>query len=687
MAKDIHNTEHYDAPFADEANKGWKHLVDYCLDQYQAAKKSKYRENKLQEIKDAVAVYNQEETTSSDMWEGEANYTVPLTTISCDNLEPRLVSGLVGKKPYITFEMENEQKKDEPTEILERWFNQELEETVGIEGTARTLTHRILQEGTVYPLPSYDFDEQVRSDFIFQEDIEEFVKREPQKAAEIAQKVEAGVYTWDSGILMDLETAEPVMTDIQEPVFEGGQIGFVPFNDVFIADDVDDWESACVIRKVYPTYSQLVVDAREKIGYRNVGAWLYDQANDGKLDKESASSSQEFDGIREHGKKTIECIECSLSYIYQEDDIESGKDNPNMVEERIVVQIALESRIIVRLVPLRKIYHKNEHLLKRVRLFPEEGKSYGTSMAAKIKSIQKGASKTFNMALNIAEITMIPWFFFTESTGLKGRYKDGIELKPGKGVAVDTTDGLYFPKFAINPDQMFNWINLWVSFWERVSSIGDLQIGRQSDKDRTATETMAVIQEGNIKHNYQSTSIKEDFLAAIRTIYDLYYQHMPFNKTFLWNGEQVPIPRALMRRRKKFRLTGSTELSNKLIERQEKEMFYNQTAQDPNINPVKRAEELVKAYGHTETSEWISPNIAGVVEMIMQTPGLSEQVMQIGQQMQQQMAQAPEMEQKDLTHQQDMAHKEDEHEQEMRHKEENHNLDMIQEGQKKKDAA
>jgi hypothetical protein len=187
---------------------------------------------------------------------------------------------------------------------------------------------------------------------------------------------------------------------------------------------------------------------------------------------------------------------------------------------------------------------------------------------------------------------------------------------------------LYFPKFAINPDQILKWIDLWVSFWEKLISIGDLQVGRSGTKNTTATETMAVIQEGNIKHNYQSASIRDNFLTMIRTIYDLYYQHMPLDKSFLWNNEQVQIPRSVMRRKINFRLTGSSDLSNKLIERQEKETFYTLTQNDPSINPVKKSEELVKAYGHTNTDEWIKPGIKQIVDFVMATPGAEELVMQ-----------------------------------------------------------
>ena len=566
----------YDAPFADEANKGWKHLAKHCLDQYDIAKRSEYRSKKLAEIENAVSVYSQEDKPTEDPWEGASNITMPLTTISLDNLEPRLVSGLVGKKPFVAFEMPQDQKKDDVTELLEAWYNNELEDVVGVEKLARSITHRILQDGTVFPLPSYDIDEQVRTDFVFEDDFGEMVKDETEQAAQYAMGIEAGQFQFENGILMDLQTAKPVTRDVTESLFEGGKCQLIPFNDVFIMDDVDDWEKATVIRKVRPTYSELINDAQSKKGYINIGKWLFDAQDNDQIPANELTSTQAYDGVREHGKKTIECIECSLSYIYYEDDAEE-KDNENLTEERIIVQIALDSKIIVRIVKLRDIYHKNQHLLKSVRMFPEEGKSYGTGWAAKLSAIQKGASKTFNMAINIAEITMIPWYFFTEKTGLKARYKDGLKLKLGMGYPVDSVDGLYFPKFSINPDQMFNWINLWVSFWERVSSIGDLQVGRASEKTTTATETMAVIQEGNIKHNYQSTSIKDDFLEVLRCLYDLYYQHMPYDKTFNWNGQDIAVPRAAMRRVKKFRLTGSTEQSNKLIERQEKESFYNMT--------------------------------------------------------------------------------------------------------------
>lgn len=654
-------------PLAEEANKGNKQLVEYCLKLAQSILDSDYRSKTIDMIRKSNETYDQVEIPTTDPWPGASACVLPMTTISCDNLEPRLVAGLVGKKPYVHFEVENEQKQDEQTEILETWFNQELEDVVGVEQLSGELIGQLLREGTVYEIPEYTLEEKTRRDFLFFEDamrqiqpqmamMQEGVERQilmtkdpaerERLLLEAQQAVNEIVPQQIGGVVVDPQTGEPQFQDTTEVMFEGGKVEIIPFNDILIPDVSDDWEATPVIRRIRPTYAELMKDAREKKGFikKNIGPWLADQAGDYEIPDEERSPDQAIDDIKLHAKKTIACYECYVSYIPKPDDKEDDKELKSFDEQRLVVQIAQESMIILRVIPLIELNFKNEHLIKRTRLFPRKGKSYGISIYGKIKSIQEGASKTFNTAINVADITMIPWFMFTEATGLDN-YKDGIKLSAGKGIKVDSVEGLYFPKFSINPDQILKWIDLWTSFWERLISIGDLQVGRQGTKDTTATETLAVIQEGNVKHNYQSSSIRNDFVSLIRTIYDLYYQYMPLNKTFLWNGQQVQIPRNVMRRKINFRLTGSTDLSNKLIERKEKESFYQLSAGNPVINPVKTAEELVKAYGHTDTSEWVNPQIKTIVDTIMQVPGAGELVMQTlqqAQQMAQQMEAGPE---------------------------------------------
>ena len=655
MAKD------YFTPRAEEANGKWQHLVKYCLDKYEGIKDSSYRNKTIDEIAESVKAYDQDEEPTNDPWPGASNIQLPLTTISSDNLEPRLVAGLVGKKPYIQFEEENDQKQDDQTEILEEFYNQELEDVVKAEELAGNITHQLLQEGTVYVECKYDLDETTRSDFVFFEDVMrklapqiqgmqkqaqmsqvaameaqalgdmETAQQYAEQARAIIAESRAMVPPQVGGIVVNPETGEPLTQDVNDTVFEGGKAEIIPFKDVFIPDVCDEWEKAPVIKKIYPTYADLKNMSKDTKGWMNVGPWLCNYEGEETLDQDQKSAVQEKEGVEVTSKSTIECIVCSVNYIYRKEEDADEKEQKDFTEQRWVATIALESKILIRLMPLRELNFKNEHLIKRLRLFPRKGKAYGRSLYSKLRAIQKGASKTFNTAINITEITMIPWFLYDDRAGLdrkQGGKESGVKLEIGKGIKVANVQGVLFPRFSINPDQLINWINLWVSFWERLLSIGDLQIGRQGQEKRTATETMAVIQEGNIKHNYQSSNIKDDFLSILRTIYDLYYQYMPLDKTFLWKGKRVQIPRALMRRRYKFRLTGSTDMSNKLIERKEKEDIYQLTAEDPNINPIWRSENLLRAYGFTDTAEAIHPNIRMICEKIMQLPGADKLAME-----------------------------------------------------------
>jgi len=616
-----------------EKNGKWNHLVKYCLELYEEIDKSEYRSRKLTEIKESTSTYLQEEKQTDDPWPGASNITLPLTTISIDNLEPRLVSGFVGKRPYIRFEMEAEQKQDPQTEQLQNWFDQELEDVVKIEHRTGKLVHQILKEGTVYPMPVYDLDERPRRDFIFAGE-----ENDPEKLAylvanEIIERDEAGGVRLNGsvlgGVYVDAE-GMPVTIDRTETVFEGGKLEFVPFKDVFIPDDAEDWESTPVIRKVYPTYAELQ-RSKDKLGYMNIDDDLLTIEKERKLSEKQQSETQSLEGAQVTSKEVIECIECSISYIYQDEDQEK-EDITNFTEERLIAQIALDKKVLIRLLPLRDINFKNEHTIRRIRMFPEEGLAYGTSLYGKLKSIQKGASKTFNMAMNIAEVVMIPWFLYDQRSGIdrtvgKKSGQNQKKLKPGEGIPVDNTEGLYFPRFNVNPSQMIEFLYLWVSYWEKVVSIGDLQAGRPSEsrgKKTTATEVMAVIQEGNIKHNYQARTMREEFLGVLRTLYDLYYQNMPLEKRFLYNGQMVEIPRAAMRRRYRFKLTGSTEISNKLIERKESEDLYGMMLQNPVANPIKATTELIKRYGYTDTDEWVDPTINQIIMAIKEIPGAAE---------------------------------------------------------------
>ena len=204
-----------------EKNGKWQDFVNHCMDFYEDIGKSEYRDNKISVIKDAYRVYEQRPVPTDFPWPDASNVILPLTTITVDNLEPRLVSGLTGKKPIMSFEIEGISEQDPPTQVLEKWFNDELAQTVGIDNVTSTIVHKALLEGTVFPIATYDEDEVVRRDYIFAETMD----------PNTGQMVPTG------HIEIDPETGEALTEDVTDSVFQGGKVEYAEFSDVYIADD------------------------------------------------------------------------------------------------------------------------------------------------------------------------------------------------------------------------------------------------------------------------------------------------------------------------------------------------------------------------------------------------------------------------------------------------------------------
>jgi hypothetical protein len=582
-----------------EVKEVFEKIVKRCDDLHALYSKSAYREDKVAESGSARETYSQK-PVKRDVggWEGSSNVCLPLTTITVDNLEPRIVAGLIGKEPYIQFEVTGMEKKDEMLTLLEDWFNKELKDRVKLENKSTALSHDLLLDGTVFPIATYTYDEKTVRDFVYDQ----------------------------QGQMAIGQDGTPQTQDVKKPAGEGGKIDFAPFDSILMPDNIgtqEEWEEADIIRMIYPTYTELI-DNADKTGYINIGAWLLQERDQAQILLESQiTESQKVDDIEVTGKEVIECMECHIKYpIYQDEKLEESEQT-NWTDEKIIITIAKKSGVPIRFMLQRAINFENKKIIKRIRLYPEAGKSYGTSIYGKLKAIQIGATSLFNDIIDTLSITMIPWFFYTDKTGLKGQ----AELYPGKGVKVASTEGFLFPKFSINADQYLNFLNLLMSLWERVGSIGDLQVGRPSDlagKNKTATEIMAVIEEGNIKHNYQAKVTREEYIELLRTIYDLYYQNMPADKTFRYNGQDVPIPRQQMKRDLQFVLSGSTELANKLIGRKEKESILQMFGADPYIDPIKVREDVLNSYNYMDAKEYINPQFVQLANVLKANPEIMQ---------------------------------------------------------------
>lgn len=585
-------------------NGVYQNLVDHCMKKlYEKFKNSDYRERKIEEIKQSALAYEQipDPKKKNDPWTDAVQLSMPFTTITIDNLEPRLVSGLVGTKPVVRFKMEGVTEQDEMTKAIEYWFNGELEEKVKIEARTMDLVHTILKEGTYYCIPSYKRNERIEKDFVF---------------------------TPQGGIAVD-PTGQALTQDSLRTIGESGALEAIPFTDILCADDVgtpEEWEKCDKIRLIRPTYSELMRWKEDGvIGYLadKIGPWLVTTKSKGELTEEQQTPVQQVSKASITGKETIECGEFYITYPISRDEEERDETKQtNFDEDQILVTIHLATSTLIRLAYQRDLNFSNTSSIKRVRMFAEQGKSYGTGVYGKIKAIQDGCSDFFSSMINIAYLVMLPWFFYSDKAGMRGKF----EIKPGEGIPVDDVSGILIPNFRINPSQYFSFIEMFIQLWERLGSIANPQIGRPEDTGKTATEIMMVVQEGNIKFDYQSKVMKEEFLGILELIYDLYYQHMPYDKTIIYQDVEVPLPRKMMKRGYKFLLSGSTASANWMIERKEAEDMVLISRANPELNVMKALEEMLKTRGKVNIKEWINPAIQVMVKALMMHPEIPQVV-------------------------------------------------------------
>ena len=571
-------------------------LVKHAIDLYEQFKKSEYRGKIFQEIKDARNNYEQTEISSTFPWEGASNRVMPFEMITVDNLEPRLVAGLVAKDPVVHFD--DNDIADKIDEILELWFNKELMKTVKVEELAINITHILLLEGTRFSIDQYEIKKKRSRDFIFD----------------------------DTGKLrIDKKTGEPLYEEKENIAFEGVHDEQISFDKMFIPDNIgtqEEWDDCDKIREVEYTFSELWQKRKDNHWIqKNIGPWLLPPDKQRKLQEDEKSASQIIAGVSITGKETIKCLECHIKYplkgLEEEDELKKAK----MDQEHIIATIAVDSNLCLYLARRIELNMANESLIKRIRLFAEEGRSYGRPLHSKLKSVQDAAGDLFNRMINMADIVYLPFYFYEAGSGVEGKKS----VMPGEGIPIKDVNKILFPKFNFEPRAFIDFFNIFVDMWERIGSIGETQMGKQADEKSTATEILALIQEGNIKHNYQAKIFREEFLSIIRTIYDLYYQYMPYDATISitddkGRSQKIPFPRNKMKRGYSFRLTGSTEQSNQLIERKEAEDLWKLLRGDPLVNPPKLMEELLTSYKKEDWQNYVNPQINQLITAFMAAP-------------------------------------------------------------------
>ena len=582
-------------------------IADYVCEKFDEFRQSDKRRKVKERVLEARDAYEQNTAPATEPWEGASNMKFPFDTITVDHMVPRLYATIAGKDPILNMEDFGALDKQYREDII-KFDNYVLRNDVKLQNILDPWLHTMAVDGQRYVLVYWNREKVKRRDFV----------RNPLA---------------DSGLLTEEDYFQNpeahqgemvpylgmMMHEFEETVHDGAKVEFVDFDDVYFPDRIDDWEEAPVLRKYFETWEAYQYKAMkmkfrgwiepDKETLEDFEGSLYDKRPSAEEElKLEVTDTEDRASVTEEGKLKQELF-------FVEGHINWDVDGDG-IQEKIIVRAEYNTRKCVYIRNNNEMDMFNRKQIRMTTLFPEPNTGYGYGFFHKLRQIRDGASVLFNTLVNSAIIAMLPWFIYEEGAGFE---EQEPELSPGKGVKVKDADKVKFPSINANAALFKDFLNFYIGLWERIVGLSDYSLGRESEsvgkKGSTATGTMAIIQEGQIVHEYRGVTIQHQFEEIFEIIHDLYYLNMPPGLDVAILGH--PMDRRLMSRNYKLRLMGSTVSANRYSERmevQEALMVGKEGAQMGLVNP----EPLLRMYFKTIRNLDVDEVLAGPMMQVLQ---------------------------------------------------------------------
>jgi len=518
---------------------------------------STLRRERLKTVQESRKAYRQKTEETSWPWEGASNMVTPLTRVAVDEIEPRLVTSLVGRQPYLRIQHRPGASRKEEAQLVEDYVNYVFEEETKLFVVTSKMIHKTLLDGTVFPLVHW------------------------------------------------------VKTD--SPPFDGPKIELVSMEFVWMADDIDeeDWEDATVFRYVDEfTEEQLLTKAQQEDG------WFVENLRGISTSdvSEVQTTEQELQDVsRQAVEETVKTLEAYFT----------------MEGIRWIALVDKDSFKILRLRPQQQVFSANVKPLRRFCIIREEGVSWGDPIYEVVRGVQEGVDAMWNRCVNSADICTTPWGFYKK--GLSGG-QSRLRVFPGALFASDDPSAYVFPNLTgFKPTEFVPLIQIYQTFWQRLTT-SDYMQGMESQltgkKGSTATGTLAILQEGKIKHEYRGTVLQYSFLDLMVVVYNFITDNMPQADVLPVTGQ--PVLQVSLSYSYQFGLGPSSVTANRFVDRKETEDFMMVMQPFMSLlNPMALLNDILRAYGK-RPEDYIDPELNQIVQQYLAIKENTKQLVALG---------------------------------------------------------
>lgn len=207
---------------------------------------------------------------------------------------------------------------------------------------------------------------------------------------------------------------------------------------------------------------------------------------------EQKEQKDAMEGVDSYGGETIDDLHKPLTRLMVFDVYDIDGDG---VGEDVIWWYILEIKKVVKAKPLTEMYPSSpaRRPLASAQFLPVKGRVAGISMLEMMEGLHDWMKEVIDQTMDTGTLTNSPFFFYRAH----GAMKPGtIRLYPGEGYPLgDPKRDVVFPNMN-NQSQAFgiNMISLIQQFTERLSVIGDLQLGRVPQGKASALRTVGGMQ-------------------------------------------------------------------------------------------------------------------------------------------------------------------------------------------------
>lgn len=590
--------------------------VNYVLDLFAEYSASTYRKKKIDDAEKCRKDYDGERDTKDFPWENCANYSLMVPAIVLDNLEPRLSSAVCGKDRDIIEVIPNSKAGMDYVDDMGDFSEWALAHNIKWQQDAPMWIHDLLLDGTVYIFPHYEEMTLKRGErFVGDVPIDPYDQRRLDEADIMAYQIEK----------------KPVdKKRVDEIAFKDKKIFRVVnecalINEIYGPDIVTDWDKTPTLRKQFVKYEDLLAQSGANGPYINITDDLKAGAGNVRTDEDLPPGSDRDQAQPERLNPDIEILTAYCMYELEEGD-----------RDWCILTVAMQTSTLIRKQYVRDVYYSLVGKpCKRLIIFPDAGKQYGTSVVYKVRHFTAAMNDLLNQMIDAGTIGNNPWFFYGYDAGMP----DELDISPGgANPIVGNAQSIVWPNINAKPEALINFINLLTSFLERLIAVSSYNAGVENinmgQGAGTAAGMRMILQEAQVKHTYQAKPLKEQLEEVIKLDMMLYSWYIPDGFEFILPSSNIlkKITVTALQQEYDFSLRISDSAYNRLMARTENAELLQMATNLPFAQAIEIYKDLLNSYDKKNTDKYINPNFAATIQILSQFPEAAKVLQQYIQQ-------------------------------------------------------